>query len=126
MGIVAHIAELVTWIRKSRRIASALADKEHERRVKVGEVGMTRDEIITGLEREIKSIRMEPRRKMIGFCMTATEAEDVIALLKEQNAVVRCKDCKHYDPDCQSCDNGLDGIFTPDWFCADGEPKERT
>lgn len=35
--------------------------------------------------------------------------------------IVRCKDCKHYDGWMQSCLNGLDGIFTPDWFCADGE-----
>ena len=39
------------------------------------------------------------------------------------DAIVRCEDCKHYDPDCQSCDNGLGGIFTPDWFCAGGKRK---
>ena len=47
---------------------------------------MTRDEIISGLEREIKSIRREPRGKMLGICMTADEAEDIVALLKEQEA----------------------------------------
>ena len=35
--------------------------------------------------------------------------------------LIRCKDCKYYDSDTQSCLNGLDGIFTPEWFCADGE-----
>ena len=49
---------------------------------------------------------------------------DAISLLKEQPEIVRCKDCKHYDNDTQSCNNGLDGIFFPDWFCADGELKE--
>lgn len=39
-------------------------------------------------------------------------------------AVVRCKDCKHYDSETQSCLDGLDGIFQPDWFCADGERKD--
>ena len=48
---------------------------------------MTRDEIISGLEREIKSIRREPRGKMLGIFMTADEAEDIIALLKEQETV---------------------------------------
>ena len=38
--------------------------------------------------------------------------------------LIRCKDCKHYDSDTQSCLDGLDGIFQPDWFCADGERKE--
>ena len=37
--------------------------------------------------------------------------------------LVRCKDCKHYDHETQSCNDGLDGIFLPDWFCADGERK---
>lgn len=39
------------------------------------------------------------------------------------DAVVRCKDCKHYDSMTQSCLDGLDGIFLPDWFCADGERR---
>ena len=42
----------------------------------------------------------------------------------EQPQIVRCKDCKHYDSETQSCLDGLDGIFQPDWFCADGERKD--
>ena len=38
--------------------------------------------------------------------------------------LVRCKDCKHYDSDTQSCLDGLNGIFQPDWFCADGLRKD--
>lgn len=38
--------------------------------------------------------------------------------------LVRCKDCKHYDSETQSCLDGLDGIFQPDWYCADGERKD--
>lgn len=49
--------------------------------------------------------------------------EDALALLKEQPEIIRCKDCKHYDHDTQSCNDGLDGIFLPDWFCADGERR---
>ena len=38
--------------------------------------------------------------------------------------IVRCMDCKHYDSETQSCLDGLDGIFQPDWYCADGERKD--
>ena len=73
---------------------------------KVGEVGMTRDEIISGLEREIKSIRREPKSKMLGICIMVDDAEDIVTLLKEQEAVKpipptdesdlwRCGNCNH-------------------------------
>ena len=48
---------------------------------------------------------------------------DTCELKEQEPEIVRCKDCKHYDPDTQSCNNGLDGIFLPDWFCADGERR---
>lgn len=53
-------------------------------------------------------------------------ALNVIAELPiiRQPEIVRCKNCKHYDSFTQQCRNGLDGIFTPEWFCADGERKE--
>ncbi len=55
--------------------------------------------------------------------------EDILALLKEQTEIIRCKDCKH------SCDytdifpdhaykcikNG--GYHNDSWFCADGERR---
>ncbi len=37
--------------------------------------------------------------------------------------LVRCKDCKHYDSFSQSCRDGIDGIMTPDFYCANGERK---
>lgn len=46
-------------------------------------------------------------------------------LLKEQEAVVRCKDCKHGEPG--ACGDGIDcdGVWhDDDWFCADGERKD--
>ena len=59
-----------------------------------------------------------------GSSKTMTLISETIALLKEQEAVVRCKDCKHignmykcpvfYSKEKQS-DN---------WFCADGERAE--
>lgn len=61
--------------------------------------------------------------------------EDVISLLKKQDAVVRCKDCKY-----EFCINpnekekiyecmkypiaNLRITHKPEWFCADGERKE--
>ena len=58
---------------------------------------MTRDEIINGLEREVKSIRREPQSKMLGVCITVDEAEDIVALLKEQEAEKKCcRDCEYY------------------------------
>lgn len=62
----------------------------------------------------------------IAWAGYANVAEDAIALLKEQPEIVRCKNCKHFEPD---------GIYTmcymhnglsqnADWFCADGERKE--
>jgi len=45
---------------------------------------------------------------------------DALALLKEQETVVRCKDCKHYMT--MHCNCG--GCFiSDDWFCADGERR---
>jgi len=60
-------------------------------------------------------------------CWNKVLLTDAIALLKEQEAVVRCKDCKH---------GGTDSVSYPqywcsahseyhdaDWFCADGKKK---
>lgn len=43
---------------------------------------------------------------------------------KREEDIIRCKDCKHYDSETQSCLDGLDGIFQPDWYCADAERRE--
>ena len=59
----------------------------------------------------------------------AEMAEGVKELLKEQEAVVRCKDCIHWDKGhTEECDN-IDsvsfhnGVCKPDWFCTDGERR---
>ena len=60
---------------------------------------------------------------------------DALAMLKEQEAVVRCKDCKYAyltdDGECKYCemekdDNGflIERYRSWDWFCADGEKRE--
>lgn len=42
--------------------------------------------------------------------------------------LVRCKDCKHRDPEDRKCDCGHDIMWQlprgDDWYCADGERKE--
>ena len=40
-----------------------------------------------------------------------------------RQTIVRCKDCVHWDELTQECDE-IDGIFLPDWFCADGVGRE--
>ena len=54
-------------------------------------------------------------------------AEDALELLKEQQELDRCKDCKHG----RICENPILGtivdcngtIHSLDWFCADGKHK---
>lgn len=67
---------------------------------------------------------------------TALMSMDALALLKEQDAIVRCKDCKHATMTsdgkmCKYCAMDTDDFgdqrnvyHDADWFCADGERKE--
>ena len=54
---------------------------------------------------------------------------DALVLLKEQEAVVRCKDCIHWDYRTDGCMH-LTGRIAPivktgaDWYCCDGERKD--
>ena len=47
-------------------------------------------------------------------------AKAAYELLKEQEGVVRCKDCKHYMTIHCTCDGCC---ISDDWFCADGERR---
>ena len=53
--------------------------------------------------------------KPVARCDYRGLMDDAIALLKEQDAVVRCRDCKHVETCCRRRAND------PNWFCADGE-----
>jgi len=46
---------------------------------------------------------------------------DTLELLKEQEDVVRCKDCKHYKDETGMCDFCHTHGNAETWFCADGE-----
>ncbi len=52
--------------------------------------------------------------------------ERIEKLLKEQEAVVRCKDCKYSLSNSRFCayPHKKNNIQQGDWFCADGERKE--
>lgn len=75
-------------------------------------------------------IDMEKVIKDLEFCVNGhfkvelSLATKILAILKEQEAVVRCKDCKHWDADEHDCNIKI-GWFAcgADWFCADGERK---
>ena len=65
--------------------------------------------------------------------LTVDAGEDILTLLKEQEAVVRCKDCKHYRINTvypgtnmimKYCAKTGIAESNPDWFCADGEVRE--
>ena len=53
----------------------------------------------------------------------------VLSMLKEQEAVVRCKDCRHYN--IIGCAGGFgwceryDVGHTDEWFCADGKKGKK-
>jgi hypothetical protein len=75
-------------------------------------------------------------RKQIDEKRPGRAYEDAWALTVLDNAptvdavpVCRCKDCKHRDPEDHKCDCGHDILWQlprdDDWFCADGERKER-
>lgn len=48
---------------------------------------------------------------------------DALELMKEQETVVRCKDCKFYDSETGICAKGITHGYAAEWFCADGEGR---
>lgn len=79
---------------------------------------MNREKVIEDLN-IAKNILNFPQMLNPEMCIKIGRAiNSAIDLLKEQKAIVRCKDCKYYD------ENGAcmkDGFLTDDWFCTDGE-----
>ena len=72
------------------------------------------------------------------YCASCDETEQALnAAIEEIKSipaadvvpVVRCRDCKHRDPEDKKCDcGGLEHAHmfpvADDWFCADGEKRE--
>ena len=76
------------------------------------------DKVIEGLEHCMSAYTTCTGCPYEGTTCTTTLSADVLALLKEQPNVVRCKDCKRR----LECDYWIEN--GDDWFCADGKPKD--
>ena len=57
-----------------------------------------------------------------GFNCYRAMKHDLLELLKEQQDIVRCKDCIHYMTIHCTCDGCC---ISDTWFCADGEVKQE-
>lgn len=87
---------------------------------------MTRAELLELLKKARKQLKKHhvPKDEQ-----TVTLSIDTLEnALSEQPQIVRCKNCKHRDPEDHKCDCGHDIQWqlprADDWFCADGEHKE--
>lgn len=58
------------------------------------------------------------------------DAVPVSELQEVEKELIRCKDCKHRDPEDKKCDCGHSIRWqlprSDEWFCADAEPKRNT
>ena len=67
---------------------------------------------------------------MNGGTSIQREAIDIAIGALKQPEIIRCKDCKHRDPEDKKCDCGHDIQWQlprqDDWFCADAERREAT
>ena len=66
--------------------------------------------------------------EMKEYIITAFDSAEIITLrpfhIDEVPELIRCRNCKHYDSFSQECRDGIDGIITPGFYCANGERKE--
>mgnify|MGYP007013884496 CR=1 FL=1 len=92
------------------------------------------EKVISDIEQQIRWIEEIECHKFPGWLNVTNAMRDALALLKEQEAVVRCKDCKHRskemydyygDPNDKVYVCHINDIAKkPDWFWADGERQE--
>jgi predicted RNA-binding Zn-ribbon protein involved in translation (DUF1610 family) len=63
----------------------------------------------------------------IESCEPGEESFMIMSLPSVQTEIIRCKDCKHRDPEDKKCDCGHDIMWQlprrDDWFCADAERR---
>ena len=102
-----------TTVEEIRDGITGLIEKEIVNTLVKLRVNVDKDELIKALEYDRKQYEK-------GYA-------DAIA---DGTMVVRCKDCKHRDPEDKKCDCGHDILWQlprrDDWFCADGERREVT
>ena len=84
-----------------------------------------REKYIEVLSKAVKTVKESNEDAPIKISLDCIE--DILELLKEQESVVRCKDCRNaivYDGIevvCTHIDSNGNDKHTADWFCADGE-----
>ena len=82
-----------------------------------------REKYIEVLSKTVKTVNEDAPIKISLECI-----EDILELLKEQETIVYCKDCKHWTP-CKgsiiygTCKQGH--LREAHWFCANGERKDE-
>lgn len=124
-------------INKHEEVRNLISDAIHEtakmfRRPTDGGKGelmmADREKYIEVLSKAVKTIKESNENAPIKISLGCIE--DILELLKEQPEIIRCKDCKHLDPEDHHCDSGHDIVWQlsrrDDWFCADGERRTDT
>ena len=88
-----------------------------------------REKVIKGLAIERECVSRDCNRDC-ARCDLAQDREwllsvydEVLELLKEQETVIRCKDCKHYDTITGICGKSNTHGYADAWYCADGRRK---
>lgn len=84
---------------------------------------MDKEKVIKGMESLYDRILDAAKRDSIAM-LDALVIENALSLLKEQEAVVLCKDCEHYDKKTGRCALRHVHGCAETWFCADGKRKE--
>ena len=98
------------------------------------------ENVISDIEQQIRWIEEIECHKFPGWLNVTNAMRDAIVLLKVQEQIVRCKDCKWWDKKEQSSygychamkhgyhseywEIGIYRKYKADFFCADGEEKE--
>ena len=87
------------------------------------------------LIRDVRELLQYQEKKIDCLLEKSASLRENIEILKDEQQIVRCKDCKHGEP----CKNGLDEdaiecfdtdiclevrCRRPNWYCANGELKE--
>ena len=89
------------------------------------------EKVIKEAEEELKSLLPDDVHRLhMGIMMKLGWIYDVLELLKEQQQIVLCKDCKYNTGHCRGLYSAFVTCYktgTPhkeDWYCADGKRAE--
>lgn len=85
-------------------------------------------EILSRVLDDIDVVGTDREKYSWGLKLIEANIEDIKELPSAQPEIIRCKDCKHRDPEDKKCDCGHDIQWQlprqDDWYCADA--KRRT